>query len=470
MLHQRPRATSALDTRLRPLRSLSLSKRILALTVVLFALGFSVLAIYLLDTSKQLRRAMAYVEAQALTRGFTAEDDINHLPMSYQGEEVSYTLYSADGEMLQYSQNLTSPRRLRQLLLKKDRWLPAFYRAGHVINVPVELADGSILMVARNDHWGRALIDQVLTTSLQRSLSIVLPMLALFALLLWGLLRWTLRPIKQAAAIANEITPDKPLYIPTDSLPLEIVPLARACNDAMGRLASAYQAEQRFVADAAHELRTPLSVLNLRLHRLDRNDKADIASMKHEMMHIRKLVDQLLELVRLEGLAEQEASSQPVDVIRVAREAIAGYLPLFEQDQRQLTFVTDAERVWQQGNAHLIGLVFTNLLENALHHGQGEVVVSIARERDQLVLCCQDEGGSPPLALRERLFDRFKKAQDNTRGSGLGLSIVRQIVHNLGGQVTFVETPTTCLEVRLPQAALPANEDTPRYIAQPLEV
>ena len=110
----------------------ALSTRIITAMVLMFILGFSCLLLYLPESTQQLRRVVAHAEARALVVGYSTEQDINSLPQQYRGESLSYSLYSPSGELLQISNNLQSPRRLRpQVVSDRPLW-PSFNDIGYV--------------------------------------------------------------------------------------------------------------------------------------------------------------------------------------------------------------------------------------------------------------------------------------------------------------------------------------------------
>ena len=170
----------------------SLRLRILVALLLVFALGFGNLAIHLYGTRDELRRTMLELQAHAVTEGIRDERDMSRLPLSYAGEPLGYTLYSAQGEVLWFSENLDRPSRLRTAMLEQGsrwwRWSPI---GGRVINVPVRLPDGATLMVTRNDAKERGTIDRLLLERLRQSLLIMLPLGLLSVLLILWLLHGT---------------------------------------------------------------------------------------------------------------------------------------------------------------------------------------------------------------------------------------------------------------------------------------
>ncbi|HSX71787.1 MAG TPA: histidine kinase dimerization/phospho-acceptor domain-containing protein, partial [Pseudomonas sp.] len=289
----------------------SLRGRMLIALLLVFSLGFGNLAVHLYGTRDELRRAVLTLQAHAVSEGVSGLADVARLPLEYGGVELAYTLYSADGKVLWFSDNLDKPGRLRTDMLEREshwwRWSPI---GGRVINVPVRLADGSVLMVRRDDAREREMIDDLLLDRLRQSLVVMLPLGVISVLLILWLLHWTLRPVRHAARLAREIGPSAPTRrIPLTDLPSEFHPLAEAANSALDRLAGAYAAERRFVADAAHELRTPLTVLDLRLQDARDSRQPDWPALDQEMQQMRRLVAQLLELARQDGASTESSAA-----------------------------------------------------------------------------------------------------------------------------------------------------------------
>lgn len=410
-----------------------------------FILGFGSLALYLYDTRDELRRSIMFIQAQEIAAGLNAQSDLSQLPSHYAGGELSYTLYSAAGTPLWHSSNLTRPRKLRHTTIDDDsRLFRRPIRSGMIINVPVVLADGSVLMVAKQDQMERNLIGSLLQARLLRGLMILLPLCLLAACLIRWLLNWTLQPIKQAARLSTEIGPEKPgLRIPLDKLPHEVLPLARAANLGLDRLADAFETEKRVVADAAHELRTPLTVLDLRLQKSRMDGIADWPAIEHGMQQIRRLINQLLALAQQEQpLAKLQQSNSTTALSRITREAVVLMLPLLEAQGREIEVDID-DAVQVQGEPNLLLDAIRNVLENAILHGSGRVKVSLKRASDQgAIVNISDEGAGIPLHRQEEMFGRFRKGRQNSDGSGLGLAIAKQTLLNAGGNISFIsETP-----------------------------
>lgn len=276
-------------------------------------------------------------------------------------------------------------------------------------------------------------------------------------LLIWFVSGWSLRQLASASREAAVVGPGSPgARISTTRLPEEVRPLVSAINGALDRLTEAYQAEQRFVADAAHELRTPLAVLSLHLQRAKLGGTVDWGTIDHDVEELNKLVGQLLDLARKEHARQTEiASARPViNLSRLAREAAAAVFPLADAAGRKLD-VDLPDNLVVRGSSEDLYDMIRNLLDNALIHGRGVIrlVAGVEMGADNERLAClsvSDEGDGVPEGLGDTVFDRFRKGSPDSAGHGLGLAIVREVARGHGGHVVF-EPGTPCrIAVTLP--------------------
>lgn len=282
--------------------------------------------------------------------------------------------------------------------------------------------------------------------------------------LIWLVSGWSLRHLASASREAAVVGPANPGgRISTKGLPREVRPLVDAVNGALDRLAQAYEAEQRFVADAAHEIRTPLAVLSLRLQRARLDGLLDWPAIDRDMEQVNRLVSQLLDLARKEHVSQKSVAngSSVVNLSRVAREAAAAVILLVEETGRTLEVMLPPS-LPVRGRAADLRDMLRNLLDNALVHGQGTIRLAgrIATDQEgnqQAWITISDEGVGVPVELGEKMFDRFRKNRPNSPGHGLGLAIVREIVRGHGGVVGFMPGPTCRVQFVLPAVEAPVT-------------
>lgn len=432
------------------MKSPSLKGRIMLGLTLSFAAGAGVLALSLYDLRDQLRRVTVKIQAQEIARDFTMQSDPASLPRTHAGGELSYTLYSPSGEVMWFSENLKSPRRLRPG--PDPQGFQFFQRpiySGRVINVAAPLADGATLVVAKRDEWERQAIGELLQAKLLQSLVLLLPVGLIALWLIYLVMRWTLKPVQEAALLMQNMADDKAQTVPTAALPTELLPLAHAVNGSLEKLAQSLANEKKLVADAAHELRTPLTVLDLRLQKARAEATMDWNAIGNDLGYLRQVTDQLLLLARQDqdAVAGQARLDAPVThLTRVAREVIAGMHTLFEGEARSI-HVELIDAVHCPGDESLIRTAISNVLENALYHGKGAVTVAMTRTESAVHLTIADEGPGVPPQRQEAMFVRFNKGVPNSRGAGLGLAISRKILRNLEGDVRFLDGPCAAVEL-----------------------
>jgi two-component system, OmpR family, sensor histidine kinase TctE len=264
------------------------------------------------------------------------------------------------------------------------------------------------------------------------------------------------RPLARASMEAQSIGPaDLSTRLSVDGLPDEVRPLVDAVNGALERLAHAYQAERRLTADAAHQLRTPITVLDLRLQRARLGGRIEWPTIEREMAQLRHLIDRLMDLARRDNVAqavETPGAPQAVNLARIVREYAAMVLPIAEKEGRSV-IVEAPDMVPFLGHADDLRDMVHNLLDNAVVHGRGTVRVAVRHETSgrgqEVVVEVADEGTGVPDALKEAMFDRFRKGTTSP-GAGLGLAIVRQVARSHGGEVGFLSGLGCRVRVVLP--------------------
>ncbi len=305
---------------------------------------------------------------------------------------------------------------------------------------------GMIGLMAKTGPWhvvvlqGReqttVLLDSLMENFLVGSAWLLLPIVVATIVVGVLTLRRGLRPLRRVSAAAASVGPAQPgARLPVTALPEEIVPLVRAMNDALTRLEQALVAQRRFVAEAAHALRTPLAVLTARMDLLD--DQPGVEELRQDADRMARLVGQLLRMARLEGLPLDV--TQRVDLHAVAVEAITGLVPLALRDNVDLALRENPPVPPVRGNHAALVLAVTNLLENALSHAPPGTAVEVD-VTPPATITVLDRGPGVPPALRERIFERFERGPaPPDGGAGLGLAIVAGIATAHGGTVHVME-------------------------------
>ena len=267
--------------------------------------------------------------------------------------------------------------------------------------------------------------------------------LALMAPLLMLAVAWVIRrslaPVQRmrrqvASRAADDLSP-----LETQGLPDEVRPLVQELNLLFDRVQRAFEAQKSFVADAAHELRSPLTALKLQAHALGRagDEAARDAAVQRLNQGIDRaiaLVEQMLVLARQEAQAGQGQAARPVDLQALVRDGITAVLPQAQARGIDLG-VLEGDPVVVPGHPDSLAVLLRNLLDNAIKYSpaQGQVDVGLRQQGGTASLVVEDSGPGIPEAERARVLDRFYRVPDApARGSGLGLAIVKTIADQHG--------------------------------------
>ncbi|MEO6321270.1 MAG: ATP-binding protein [Polaromonas sp.] len=311
-------------------------------------------------------------------------------------------------------------------------------------------------------------------TSRARALALraVLPFAWLTPLLMlavWWIISRSLAPIERTRRVVASRAADDFSPLADEGLPDEVRPLVDELNLLFGRVRSAFEAQQNFVADAAHELRSPLTALKLQAQALRRTDadsatrEAGIARLNQGIDRAIRLVEQLLLLAREEAGTGQSASTAGrVDLQQVVKLAVADVLPQAGHKQIDLGMAdkpSAPETMDIHGQAEALRILLRNLLENAVKYTPpgGQVDVSLDAQQGQPVLTVEDSGPGIAPENRPRVFDRFFRASDTAQetGSGLGLALVKVIAERHGATLALGSSARLGglkVEVRFPAA------------------
>lgn len=250
----------------------------------------------------------------------------------------------------------------------------------------------------------------------------------------------------RAAALIDIRSLDQRL--PIKRVPSEFLPLVRAINDALDRLSEGWERQRLFTANAAHELRTPVTVLQARVATLPADAHLRTALI-HDVRRLALLIDQLLAIARLE---RREVPLRPLELVALTRGVVADWAPVAISAGLSLSFASARAAVWIQGDARALEGAIAALIDNALKvepPGEGvEVVVSSGASVTVL-----DHGPGIDPADRETVFEPFWRKDERPAGSGLGLATVRETAKLHQGNV-FVETTAgagAVFTIRLPE-------------------
>ncbi|MDB5801703.1 MAG: sensor histidine kinase [Rhodocyclales bacterium] len=310
---------------------------------------------------------------------------------------------------------------------------------------------------------------------------VLLPQFAIIplaVLLVWFGLSRGIAPLGSLQVLIRKRRPGDLSPIAPESLPEEVRPLIVAFNDMMARLDSLLHAQQHFIADAAHQMRTPLAGLKMQIELA--TSEAEPEQMREAMWRAwmgaeraARLINQLLSLARAEASSENVHSFTRVDMARLVRESVSDCVPLALKKGIDLgvDLQRDEKGIHLEGSEVLLRELITNLVDNAIKYtpSGGQVTVALWRGGDAqwqdnwpavpqldvlhdangspmhddcLILSVMDNGPGIAAEERHKVFQRFYRVLGNAaEGSGLGLAIVREVAELHGGEVSLRESP-----------------------------
>lgn len=245
----------------------------------------------------------------------------------------------------------------------------------------------------------------------------------------------SLRSVRPLAAAAERLDPqDVSRRLPEERTPRELLPVTRAFNAALDRVEEALERRRRFMADVAHEFRTPLAVLTLQVDGLAEGPaKTD---MRRGLHRLSQMVGQMLDAERLGGPGRRR---EVLDLVAMCREAAADAAPLAVDAGYELHVDAPADPVPALGDAPALKRAVANLLGNAVAHGGGSGTITV-RVTPEPAVEVFDEGPGVPPELRDRVFDPFHRGRPDRDGCGLGLHLTAEIMRAHGGRAELADS------------------------------
>lgn len=280
----------------------------------------------------------------------------------------------------------------------------------------------------------------------------------------WLVLTRALRPLEGARRLVAQRDANDLSALPSGGLPREITPLVSEINSLFARVRTLLESQRAFLADAAHELRTPLAALLLQVQNVrdtvdrDERDRA-LDRLEAGVERAAHLVDQLLALARAEATDTPSRGKDRVDLAVVARDVVIELVPQADALGVDLG-IKQTQPGWIEGDAAALASMLRNLIDNAIKYaGQGVVDISVLHAGTEVSAIVDDDGAGIDPSEHDRVFDRFYRLPGTgPNGSGLGLSIARAIAEAHGGRLSLDCSPSGGLRVCV---ALPAQLEDP---------
>ncbi|MGD2113026.1 MAG: HAMP domain-containing sensor histidine kinase [Gammaproteobacteria bacterium] len=269
---------------------------------------------------------------------------------------------------------------------------------------------------------------------IHKSVVPVVVALPLAGLLIWFVVGYGLAPLRRLAAHLRDKRADDLGPLPRDDQPRELMQVVTSINDLLRRLDASFRREKQFAADAAHELRTPLSAMKIHLHNIANDlaeDNHNLQQLESATSRMQNVVEQILALY---STAPDEilVHFEPVDLHALAQECITRRYSRFAARHQELEL--DGRQACVAGDRFALETLLQNLLDNACKYTPtgSTVRVSVREQESRVILQVQDSGPGIPADQRDRVFDRFYRLGGDQHasgviGCGLGLSIVRHV-------------------------------------------
>ncbi|MCC2956119.1 sensor histidine kinase N-terminal domain-containing protein [Massilia sp. IC2-477] len=276
-----------------------------------------------------------------------------------------------------------------------------------------------------------------------RTLGPIAVMMPILMLVVWWVVSGSLDPVARVRSQVASRQADDLSPVSEAGLPDEVRPLVQELNLLFGRVKTAFDAQQTFVADAAHELRTPLAALRLQAQSLDRAEspearKLAVSRLTAGIDRATRLVEQLLVLARQEAAATSTAA-RPVDLSDLARRTVADLAGVAAAKGVDMG-VHHADPATVEGQPDALHILLRNLVDNAIKYTPqgGTADISVRSEAGNISVTVEDSGPGIPPEERERVFDRFYRvAGSEAAGSGLGLAIIKAIAERHGATLAL---------------------------------
>jgi two-component system sensor histidine kinase TctE len=393
-----------------------------------------------------LQRAQALAEHMKLGSG---QEQLDYQPILPDGNEpgmpdkVVYTVSDISGNKIAGNANLSRP-----ISYRKGKEGPLFSnseREGEktrMVSLVYHGVHGGKLYqlhVSETTHQRRALVRGILA-------NIVIPQLLLILIAagaVWYGLKEGLTPLERLRQEVAGRQRDDLNRLDETKAPIEVRPLISAVNDLLERLQQVMQAQKRFVADAAHQLRTPFAGLKTQAELALR--ESDVARKQHALQHMltstrlgTRLVNQLLVLARNEPGGQGTESFAELELGQLAQACAMQWVPMALDKNIDLGFEGCETQIWVRGDAVSLNEMLGNLIDNAIRYTpeQGHITISVGEEQGEAVLSVEDNGPGIAPPHRARVFERFYRVLGSGQsGSGLGLAIVAEVVKRHGARI-----------------------------------
>lgn len=303
----------------------------------------------------------------------------------------------------------------------------------------IPLSDRQI-QVAQPLHVRRVLAFELAGTMLIPYL-ILLPLVFFF--LYWGIGR-ALRPIQRLQAEFSHREYDDLNALSTQAFPKELQAIVMEVNALFARIEKAQQQQNEFIAHAAHELRSPLTALNLQVRVLQQqySDSATVLSLAQGLKRLQHLVQQLLDLAKQGEIQRQ--ITEKISIQQLLKEVVQELYPLAQQKELDLALNAPEQEIFLCTDRHALLLVLRNLIDNAIKYSPvlGNIEITISLQQHFIEICIEDAGAGISESEYDNVMQKFYRIHNVGIGSGLGLAIVEKSLQRLNASLHFARSQT----------------------------
>ena len=306
--------------------------------------------------------------------------------------------------------------------------------------------------------------DEIAVASALSNLYPIVVFVVCLLVLVHLVLRKQFSAIKQLTTSLDQQDGSHLTKLPAGKAPSEIQPFIQSINDLIERVQLTLAKQQRFIADAAHELRTPIAALSLQVENLNNaqntDDRAErLSALQQGFLRLGNLVGQLLNLARLQANTEttdkKTMGMNTVSLNDVVKSVIQDLYPIAEKGKVDIGVIRQDENIMVKDSNGLLSQLVQNAIANAIHYTpeNGEVNISIVKENQTAVLLVEDTGiGIPDDELEKVMQPFYRVLNSGKEGNGLGLTISREIADKLGGKIRLANRESGGLAYRYEQA------------------
>jgi two-component system sensor histidine kinase QseC len=328
-----------------------------------------------------------------------------------------------------------------------------------------EFGNNEWIVVAQQQTLRGIIVEKMILAAVQ-PIILVMPLLGL---LIFFITTRSLTPLKQLSNDLQNRQSTNLSQLDIHNTSSELAPVIQTLNQLFFRLSAAFEREREFVSHAAHELRTPLSVMKINLHNLLNTPddiKTDLPKLQDDVERMIQAVNQLLMLSKTNPEAVL-LNQEKVDVLTTAQIVIADIYPQIEQKQQTIELLGEPQTVMSK--PFLIQTLISNLISNASKYAPkgGHIRVHVKYNNNATMLTIEDSGPGIPISMRDNVVKRFYRTDEAINkgiiGSGLGLTIVAQILSTHGASLSLLDSELGGLLVEVKfttkQSSLNKNED-----------